>query len=41
VALALRKLGILRVHPLADGLEGWHERGFPVTPLEEMAQPPA
>jgi rhodanese-related sulfurtransferase len=41
VALALRKLGILRVHPLADGLEGWHEHGFPVTPLEEVAQPSA
>jgi rhodanese-related sulfurtransferase len=41
VALALRKLGIMRVHPLADGLEGWNERSFPVTPLEEVAQPSA
>ncbi len=30
----------MRVHPLAGGLEGWHERGFPVTPLETVTQPP-
>jgi len=41
VALTLKKLGIMRVRPLADGLEGWNQRGFPVTPLEEVAQPPA
>jgi hypothetical protein len=41
VALRLRKLGIMRVRPLANGLEGWHERGFPITPLGEVAQPSA
>lgn len=33
-ALALRKLGAIRVRPLAGGLEGWRERGYPVTPLD-------
>ena len=34
MALALRKLGIIRVRPLAGGLDAWHECGFPVTPIE-------
>jgi rhodanese-related sulfurtransferase len=38
VALDLRKLGVTRVRPLAGGLEGWHQRGFPVTPVGEGAQ---
>jgi rhodanese-related sulfurtransferase len=33
VALALRKLGVVRVRPLAGGLEGWRERGYPMTAL--------
>src|SRR5262249_10252788 len=31
VALALRRRGIVRVRPLAGGIKGWRERGFPVT----------
>jgi len=31
VALALQRRGIDHVHPLAGGLRGWRERGFPVT----------
>lgn len=31
VALALRERGILRVRPLAGGLQGWSARGFPIT----------
>jgi membrane protein DedA with SNARE-associated domain/rhodanese-related sulfurtransferase len=30
VALQLRRSGFERVRPLAGGLEGWHERGFPL-----------
>ena len=31
VALALRDRGIVRVRPLAGGLQGWRARGFPTT----------
>ena len=31
VALALRQKGIEDVRPLAGGLQGWRDRGFPVT----------
>jgi len=30
VALALKRQGITDVRPLAGGLEGWLERGYPV-----------
>jgi len=38
VALALRKLGVVHVRPLAGGLEGWHELGYPMTPLDVPAK---
>jgi membrane protein DedA with SNARE-associated domain/rhodanese-related sulfurtransferase len=31
VALALRQKGVDHVHPLAGGLQGWLDQGFPVT----------
>jgi rhodanese-related sulfurtransferase len=31
VALLLEQKGITHVHPLAEGLQGWLSRGFPVT----------
>ena len=31
VALALRQKGIMRVRPLAGGLQGWRAHGFPIT----------
>jgi membrane protein DedA with SNARE-associated domain/rhodanese-related sulfurtransferase len=34
MALRLRKLGILRIRPLAGGLKGWRGRGFPLQSLE-------
>ena len=34
MALALRKLGVIRARPLLGGLAAWHELGFPVTPIE-------
>jgi len=34
VALALRKLGVVHVRPLAGGLEGWREREYPTTALD-------
>jgi len=40
VALALRRLGVIRVRPLAGGLAAWHEHGFPVTPIEAEAKAP-
>ena len=40
MALALRKLGIIRVRPLAGGLAAWHERGFPVTAIEVETKAP-
>jgi len=38
VALALRKLGVVRVRPLAGGLEGWHKLRYPMTPLDVPAK---
>jgi len=32
MALRLRSLGITRIRPLAGGLAGWRDRGFPVSP---------
>jgi rhodanese-related sulfurtransferase len=32
VALLLRQKGITRVRPLAGGLAGWRERGYPLAP---------
>ena len=32
MALLLRKRGITRVRPLAGGLGGWRERGYPLAP---------
>lgn len=34
MALRLRKLGIIRIRPLAGGLAGWRGRGFPLQKLE-------
>jgi membrane protein DedA with SNARE-associated domain/rhodanese-related sulfurtransferase len=31
VASLLKRKGIEHVHPLAGGLQGWHDRGFPVS----------
>jgi 3-mercaptopyruvate sulfurtransferase SseA len=33
VALRLRRLGVVRVRPLAGGFEAWRAGGFPVEPL--------
>jgi len=33
VALLLRERGIERVRPLAGGLRGWQERGYPMVEL--------
>lgn len=33
MALQLARRGIVRVHPLEGGLEGWKSRGFPVEPI--------
>jgi len=40
VELLLRRRGITRVHPLAEGLEGWRARGFPLQPLPAAAPAP-
>lgn len=34
MALRLRNLGITRIRPLAGGLAGWRDCGFPLQPLE-------
>jgi rhodanese-related sulfurtransferase len=34
VALILRRRGIERVRPLAGGLHGWRDRGYPMVGLE-------
>ncbi|HUK54632.1 MAG TPA: hypothetical protein VL099_15200 [Candidatus Binatia bacterium] len=36
MALLLRKQGIENVRPLAGGLDGWRERGFPITSAEQL-----
>jgi len=35
VALRLRNKGISLVRPLAGGLDGWRERGYPIVNAEE------
>ncbi len=30
MALLLRKQGVVRVRPLAGGIDGWRERGLPL-----------
>jgi 3-mercaptopyruvate sulfurtransferase SseA len=30
VALLLRRRGIMRIRPLAGGLEGWRQHGYPL-----------
>jgi membrane protein DedA with SNARE-associated domain/rhodanese-related sulfurtransferase len=35
VAQRLRRLGVVRVRPLAGGFRGWRDRGFPIDPLDE------
>jgi len=37
MALRLRSQGITRIRPLAEGIEGWRKRGFPMQPLKETA----
>jgi rhodanese-related sulfurtransferase len=36
VALRLRSKGISLVRPLAGGLDGWRERGYPIVNAEEV-----
>jgi 3-mercaptopyruvate sulfurtransferase SseA len=33
VALALRRLGVVRVRPLEGGFQAWRGLGFPVTSI--------
>jgi membrane protein DedA with SNARE-associated domain/rhodanese-related sulfurtransferase len=37
MALLLRREGITRIRPLAEGLDGWRKRGFPLQQLKEAA----
>ncbi|HVN09951.1 MAG TPA: hypothetical protein VMV61_13315 [Patescibacteria group bacterium] len=37
MALQLRRNGIQRVRPLAGGLDGWRERGYPIVAAEEVS----
>jgi membrane protein DedA with SNARE-associated domain/rhodanese-related sulfurtransferase len=37
MALRLRSRGITRIRPLAEGLDGWRKRGFPMQILNEVA----
>lgn len=39
MALLLRRRGINRVRPLADGLDGWRQRGFAIESLSRSASP--
>jgi 3-mercaptopyruvate sulfurtransferase SseA len=41
VALMLKREGVTRVRPLAGGLAGWRERGFPVEPITLKSAPAA
>jgi len=41
VALLLRRNGIIRVRPLAGGLEAWRERNFPLQALDLAGIPAA
>ena len=38
MALLLRKSGVPRVRPLAGGLDGWRDRGYPIVAAEEVNQ---
>jgi membrane protein DedA with SNARE-associated domain/rhodanese-related sulfurtransferase len=38
MALRLRSRGITRIRPLAEGLEGWRKRGFPMQRPNEAAE---
>lgn len=38
MALLLRSRGITRIRPLAEGLDGWRKRGFPLQTLTEAVQ---
>ena len=38
MALRLRSRGITRIRPLAEGLEGWRKRGFPLQQLSAGAE---
>jgi membrane protein DedA with SNARE-associated domain/rhodanese-related sulfurtransferase len=38
MALRLRSRGITRIRPLAEGLEGWRKRGFPLQELRQGAE---
>jgi 3-mercaptopyruvate sulfurtransferase SseA len=39
VALLLRRRGIERVRPLAGGLYGWRDRGYPTADIVPMTTP--
>jgi len=39
MALRLRDQGITRIRPLAEGLEGWRKRGFPMQAVTGAVQP--
>ncbi|MCL5744161.1 MAG: VTT domain-containing protein [Acidobacteria bacterium] len=41
MALELRRRGIVRVHPLAGGFQGWQSEGFPVEPIVVPSVDPA
>src|SRR6185437_14465959 len=36
LALRLRSMGIVRIRPLAGGLDGWRNRGYPLQPLGDV-----
>jgi len=38
VALALKRQGITDVRPLAGGLQGWLERGYPADARMDLAK---
>jgi membrane protein DedA with SNARE-associated domain/rhodanese-related sulfurtransferase len=38
MALRLRGQGITRIRPLAEGLDGWRKRGFPMQQVKEAAE---
>jgi membrane protein DedA with SNARE-associated domain/rhodanese-related sulfurtransferase len=39
IALRLRSQGITRIRPLAEGLDGWRKRGFPMQSPGDAVQP--
>lgn len=39
MAMRLRNLGITRIRPLAGGLAGWREHGFPLQALKREENP--